>query len=85
MFPLISGFFPLQQVRLDIKRLIAGLLVVMGVFIPFDMLVTGSFWHFNPEYILGIYLFNLPVEEILFFIVVSYSVTFLWEYLRTPV
>ncbi len=40
-------------------------------------------WSFNPEYITGIKLLNLPVEEVLFFFVVPYCCVFIYECLVT--
>lgn len=39
-------------------------------------------WSFNEEYITGIKLFNLPIEEILFFFIVPYCCIFIYECVR---
>ncbi len=39
-------------------------------------------WSFNSNYITGIYLFNLPIEEVLFFFVVPYCCVFIYECIR---
>ena len=44
-----------------------------------DYFAAGHFWHYNPRFIFGLYVGSLPVEEILFFITVSYAVLFTWE------
>ncbi len=38
-------------------------------------------WSFNPAYILGINIGNLPIEEVLFFLVVPFSCVFVYEVL----
>ena len=48
-------------------------------FLLWDMFVTGTHWHFNPEYVSGIKIINLPIEEILFFITVPFACLFTWE------
>ena len=48
-------------------------------FLLWDAIVTGSHWNFNPEYVSGIKLINLPIEEILFFITVPFACLFTWE------
>ncbi len=38
-------------------------------------------WSFNPQYLIGITLVNLPIEEVLFFLVVPFSCIFVYEVL----
>lgn len=64
----------------NIPRLIAPLILISGLFLVWDQWFTvKGIWGFNPEYISGIYLGNLPLEEVLFFVVVPYSCLFIYE------
>lgn len=55
-----------------------------GLFLLWDQVFTGmGVWHFNPKYILGINLFYLPLEEILYFITVPLANLFIYESIRT--
>ncbi len=61
----------------------ANLLVAM-FFVLWDMLfVKLGVWGFNPRYILGINLFNIPLEELLFFICIPYSCVFTYHCLNS--
>jgi len=40
-------------------------------------------WSFNPEYIFNIFVYRLPLEEILFFFIVPYCCLFIYECVRT--
>ena len=57
--------------------LLSAMLLTMAVFIPWDMLKTSlAVWGFNPRYLTGYYIGNLPVEEWLFFIAIPYACLF---------
>jgi lycopene cyclase domain-containing protein len=57
-----------------------SILIVSSVYVIWDMIATKKGdWGFNPDYLLGIYLFGLPLEEILFFITVPFSAIFIYE------
>lgn len=52
-------------------------------YIVWDMIfVKWGVWSFNEKYITGIKLYNLPLEEVLFFFVVPYCCIFIYECIR---
>lgn len=64
----------------NFRALGSSIVVVSGAYIGWDMLVTHlGEWSFNPNYISGISVVNLPLEEILFFIAVPYACLFIYE------
>lgn len=44
-------------------------------------LFTGI-WNFNPEYLVGVYLLEMPIEEWLFFFTIPYACLFIYEVLK---
>jgi lycopene cyclase domain-containing protein len=61
-------------------RLLAAIGLPLPFFILWDMIAAHrGYWNFNPEYITGIMVYNLPVEEVLFFIVIPFAALFTWE------
>jgi lycopene cyclase domain-containing protein len=47
------------------------------IYIVWDSIYTRlGVWGFDPQYVLGLYFFNLPLEEILFFVCVPYASVF---------
>ena len=65
------------------KHAIPAILIVAVAFILMDMLYAHlGVWGFNPDYYLGIRIFNLPLEEVLFFILIPYACVFLHEVLK---
>ena len=52
-------------------------------YILWDMVFTKQgVWSFNENYITGLKLYNLPIEEVLFFFVVPYCCVFIYECVR---
>lgn len=81
--PFIAGFD--RRLRFDRQWpfLFPAMLLTMIVFIPWDMLKTSlEVWGFNPRYLTGYYIGNLPVEEWLFFIAIPYACLFTYHALN---
>lgn len=57
---------------------IISIVISSVLFIFHDIKVVNKWWQFNKKYILGIKIFNLPVEEILFFFITSFSCLVIW-------
>ena len=56
-----------------------SVLVVAVPFVIWDAAVVGRHWWFNPRYVLGVELWGLPVEEVLFFVAIPLACLFSWE------
>lgn len=65
------------------KSTIMALGIVGSIFVVWDMLVTGYFWHFNEKYTLGVNIGSIPFEELLFFLTVPYACLFTYVNLRS--
>lgn len=65
------------------KTALLSILGMMLLFIPWDTAFTlEGVWGFNPDYLMGATLFQLPVEEISFFIVVPFACLFIHQVLK---
>jgi lycopene cyclase domain-containing protein len=81
--PFIAGFDKRLRFQQQWKFLFPAMLLTMLVFIPWDMLKTDlAVWGFNPRYLLGFYIGNLPVEEWMFFIAIPYACLFTYHSLN---
>ncbi len=81
--PLMRSFEPRIRFYTKWPSLFAGIFVMMLVYIPWDIIFTQKgIWAFNPAYVSGLYLFNLPIEEWLFFVIITYCVVFTYEVIR---
>ncbi|APY11970.1 lycopene cyclase [Seonamhaeicola sp. S2-3] len=75
--PFLFSFHPKLKFYKLWKPLFISIFLSMLIFIPWDIIFTSEgFWGFNNTYFLGIKLFNLPIEEWLFFICIPYACVF---------
>lgn len=78
--PLLLSFDKKLQFYKQWKYLLPSILIVAAVFILFDIYFTKlGVWGFNSIHHSNILIFNLPLEEWLFFILVPYASIFLHE------
>jgi lycopene cyclase domain-containing protein len=82
--PLLFSFWPPVRYYRRWPALLFAAATAGTVYLLWDNWVTArGDWGFNPEYVSGLYLFALPLEEYLFFLVVPFSCLFIYEVLRS--
>ena len=83
LFPFLLSFDKRVQFYKNWRYLFPAMAINAVIFITWDSFFTRQgVWGFNDEYLLGIFLFNLPLEEVLFFITVPYACVFIYECLN---
>jgi len=83
IFPLLFTFTWKFKYYKFFKPLSISILIVGLSYILWDIIVTArGDWWFNKEFLIGIEILGLPVEEIMFFIVVPFACIFIYENLE---
>jgi lycopene cyclase domain-containing protein len=82
-FPVILSFDKKVAFYKNWKNIFPGLFITGALFLVWDYIFTlYDVWSFNPDYVVGLYVLNLPIEEILFFITVPFACLFIYECLN---
>lgn len=78
--PFAFSFHPKLNFYKYWKTFFPAALVSAMIFIPWDIYFTHlKIWGFNPVYLSGVYFYNLPLEEVLFFFCIPYSCVFTYH------
>ena len=81
--PLIRSFDSRVRFYTRFKALFLSIAIVGTFFVAWDVLFTmNGIWGFNPKYLSGLSLFQLPLGEWLFFITVPYACVFIYDVLN---
>lgn len=84
LFPLLLSFDKKVAFYKHWKTLFPAMFLTGSFFLLWDHWFSGmQIWGFNAKYILGYYIGNLPIEEVMFFFTVPYACIFIYECLRT--
>ena len=82
-FPLILSFDKNVKYIQNWKHAFIAILFTCAIFIPWDMFFTLlGVWGFNSDYLTGVDVGNLPIEEVLFFVTVPFACIFIYECVR---
>ncbi len=79
LFPVLLSFDKRVAFHKKWKYIWPGMAITGLVFLFWDVLFTvKGVWSFNPDYIIGIKFFDLPLEEILFFLTIPFACMFIY-------
>lgn len=80
LIPLLLSFEKNVRFYRKLKNVFFTIFIVAVVFITWDAIATKrGDWSFNSDHTGSTELFGLPIEEILFFVTVPYSIIFIFE------
>lgn len=81
--PFALSFWPGLGFYKNIRSLAAAIVTIMVIFGTWDVIaVSRHHWYFDVAGVGSVKLLNLPLEEVLFFVVIPFCCIFTWEAIR---
>jgi lycopene cyclase domain-containing protein len=81
--PFIFSFHPGIRFNKTWKAFFPSVMICSAIFLSWDSYFTDrGVWGFNDDYLSGVYILNLPLEEILFFICIPFACVFTYHTLN---
>lgn len=81
--PFVFSFHPKIKFNKQFAAFFKANILASLLFLIWDAIFTANgVWSFNTDYILGLNIYNLPLEEVLFFICIPFSCLFTFHCLR---
>ena len=73
LVPIIFSFHPKVKFYIYYKSILSAMLLASSIYILWDIIFTKiGIWGFNKQFIAGMYILDLPIEEILFFLCIPF-------------
>ena len=80
ILPFIFSFWPPLRFWSHWRALACSIGIIFAIYGSWDVFAAWrGHWYFNPEGVWGFRLAGLPLEEVLFFIVIPFCAIFTWE------
>lgn len=75
--PFIASFHPRLMFWKNVKAFLPANIITTVLFLIWDVWFTEKgVWGFNHDYVVGVFIWGLPIEEILFFFCIPYACLF---------
>jgi len=83
LVPLVASFYPPLKFYKHMPALFLSIILILVIFGMWDVYATfRGHWYFDPASVWKLRIINLPLEEVLFFVVIPFCSIFTWEVLN---